>query len=150
MLVVFINVGVDNTVIDVRRAVIKTYLLTGTYYLQADRDKSEKGISSTCSHCSAGPEDRLYFLTTCMSLEQIGQPFISRIKLTILRQNNQACVSAVLNDLTFLAQLVSCRLYFQHSCAETNPDYLDIEVTSRELCFALHLKRCSLLNQLNA
>ena len=30
---------VDNTVIDVRRAVVKARILTGTYHLQADRDK---------------------------------------------------------------------------------------------------------------
>ena len=54
---------VDNTVMDVRRAVIKARILTGTYYLQADRDKFQKeGITSMCPLCSATSEDRLHFL----------------------------------------------------------------------------------------
>ena len=66
---------VDNTVMDVRRAVIKARILTGTYYLQADRDQfQKKGIASMCPLCSATSEDRLHFLTACASLAQIRQP----------------------------------------------------------------------------
>ena len=76
---------VDNTVMDVRRAVIKACILTGTYYLQADRDKfQKKGITSMCPLCSATSEDRLHFLTACASLAQIRQPYIEKIEKKLL------------------------------------------------------------------
>ena len=72
---------VDNTVMDVRRAVIKARILTGTYYLQADRIKfQKKGITSMCPLYSATSEDRLHFLTACASLAQIRQPNIVKMK----------------------------------------------------------------------
>ena len=70
---------VDNTAMDVRRAVIKARILTRTYYLQADRDKfQKKGITSMCPLCSATSEDTLHFLTACASIAQIKQPYIEK------------------------------------------------------------------------
>ena len=142
---------VDNTVMDVRRAVIKACILTGTYYLQADRDKfQKKGITSMCPLCSATSEDRLHFLTACASLAQIRQPYIVKIEEKLLEQNTRACVSSVIGDLTLLAQLVidcSSRVIAQR-LRITNSISRDVEILSRELCFALHLKRCSILKQL--
>ena len=58
---------------------IKARILTGTYYLQADRDKfQKKGITSMCPLCSASSEDRLHFLTACASLAQIRQPYVAK------------------------------------------------------------------------
>ena len=137
---------------DVSRAVIKARILTGTYYLQADRDKFQKeGITSMCPFCSATSEDRLHFLTAYASLAQIRQPYIVKIEEKLLEQNTRACVSSVIGDLTLLAQLViDCsspviaqRLRIRNSISR------DVEILSRELCFALHLKRCSILKQLN-
>ena len=45
--------------IDVRRAVVKVRLLTGTYYLLTDRAKFHgSGTTNLCLLCSAAPEDR--------------------------------------------------------------------------------------------
>ena len=143
---------VDNTVMGVKRDVIKASILTGTYYLQADRDEfQKKGITSMCPLCSASNEDKLHFLTACASLAQSRQPNMVKLDEKLLEQNTRACVSSVIGDLTLLAQLVidcSSRVIAQR-LRITNSISRDIEILSRELCFALHLKRCSILKQLN-
>ena len=90
---------VDNTVMDVKRAVIKARILTGTYYLQADRDKFRRtGTASQCPLCSAASEDRLHFLIACVSLNQVRQSYIIEIEERLLQQNTARCGTAALND----------------------------------------------------
>ena len=135
---------VDNTVMDVRRAVTKARILTGTYYLQADRDKfQKKGITSMCPLCSATSEDRLHFLTACASLAQIRHPYIVKIEEKLLEQNTRACISSVQLVIDCSSRVIAQRLRITNSISR------DEEILSRELCFALHLKRCSILKQLN-
>ena len=76
---------------------------------------------------------------------------IVKIEEKLLEQNTHACVSSVIGDLTLLAQLVidcSSRVIAQR-LRITNSISRDVEILSRELCFALHLRRCSILKQLN-
>ena len=141
----------DNTVIDVRRAVVKARILTGTYHLQTDRDKFHKtGTTSKCPLCSAASEDRLYFLTACVSLNHVRQPYIAEIEKKLLQQNTASRLSSVLVDMNLLAQLViDCTSkVISERLTLADPDYCEIETISRKLCFALHLKRCSLMKQL--
>ena len=142
---------VDNTVMDVKRAIVKARILTGTYYLQADRDKFRRtGTMSQCPLCSATSEDRLHFLIACVPLNQVRQSYITEIEKRLLQQNTAQCVTAAHNDANFLAQLIiDCtskvicdRLLLVDS------DFHEIETVSRKLCFVLHLKRCRLLKQL--
>ena len=85
---------VDNTVMDVKRVVIKASTLTCTYYLQADRDKFRRiGTTSQCPLCSAASEDMLHFLIACSSLNQVRQPYITEIEKTLLQQNTARCVT---------------------------------------------------------
>ena len=98
---------VDNTAIDVRRAVVKARILMGTYHLQADRDQFHKtGTTSKCPLCSTASEDRLHFLTACVSLNRVRQPHISETEKRLLQQNTASRVSSVLTDMNLLAQLV--------------------------------------------
>ena len=104
-----------------------------------------------CPLCSATSEDRLHFLTACASLAHIRQPYIVKIEEKLLEQNTGACVSSVIGDLTLLAQLVvdSSSQVIAQRLRITNSISCDAEILSRELCFALHLKHCSMLKQLN-
>ena len=101
--------------------------------------------------CPATFEDRLHFFTACASLAQIRQPYIVKIEEKLLEQITLACVSSVIGEFTLLAQLVidcSSRVIAQR-LRITNSISRDIEILSRQLCFALHLKHCSILKQLN-
>ena len=87
---------VENTVIDVRRAVVKARILMSTYHLQADRDKFHKiGTISKCPLCSAASEDRLHFLTTCVSFSHARQPYIIEIEKRLLQQ--KYCLVCILS-----------------------------------------------------
>ena len=144
--------SVDNTAIDVRRDVIKARILTGTYHLQADKDKFHMtGTTSKCPLCSAASEDRLHFLTACVSLSHVRQPYIVEIEKRLLQQKKtDSRVSSVLADMNLLAQLViDCTSkVISDRLALADPDCCEIETVSRKLCFASHLKRCSLMKQL--
>ena len=142
---------VDNTVTDVRRAVVKARILMGSYHLQADRDKFHKtGTTSKCSLCSATSEDSLHFLTACVSLSHVRQPYIVEIEKRLLKQNTASRVSSVLADMNLLAQLViDCTSkVISDRLTLADSDYCGIETVSRKLCFALDLKRCSFMKQL--
>ena len=104
----------DNTVINVKRAVIKARILIGSYYPQADRDKFHSfGTTSPCPFCSAASKDRLHFLIACASLNQVRQPYITEIKKRLLQQNTARCVSPILNDTYEPPRAVNNRLYFR-------------------------------------
>ena len=54
--------SVDNTVIDVKKTIVKVCLLTDTYHLQSVWAKfNRRGTSSLCTLCAAAPVDRLHF-----------------------------------------------------------------------------------------
>ena len=144
---------VDNKVMAVKRAVIKARILTGTYYLQADRDKFRRiGTTSQCPLCSGASEDRHHFLIACASLNQVRQPYITEIEKRFLQQNTARCVTSALNDANFLAQLIiDCTSkVIRDRPLLFDSDFNEIETVSRKLCFALHLKRCRPLKQLSS
>ena len=68
---------------DVRRAITKVRLLTGTYYLQKNRVKFKNGAATDlcllCSVllCSAGSEDRVHFTAECNALSFVRQLYLS-------------------------------------------------------------------------
>ena len=71
---------------DVRRAITKVKLLTGTYYmyLQKNRMKFKNGAATDlCLLCSAGSEDRVHFIAECNALSSVRQSYISVLE-TIL------------------------------------------------------------------
>ena len=93
---------------------------------------------------------RLHFLTACVSLSHVRQPCIVEIEKRLLQQNTASRVSSVLADMNLLAQLViDCTSkVISDRLTLADPDYCEIEIVSRKLCFALYLKRCSLIKQL--
>ena len=142
----------DNTVIDVRTAIVKARILTGTYHLLADRDKFHKtGTTSKCPLCSAASEDRLHFLTACVSLNHVRQPYIAETeketKETLTAEYCFACILSACRHESPCTDCISKDISDRLTLAD--PDYCEIETASRKLCFALHLKRCSLLKQLS-
>ena len=67
--------------IDVRRTVVNVRLLTGTYYLQADRAMFHgNGTTNLCLLCSAAPEDRLHYITACAKLGHARQPYLVELE----------------------------------------------------------------------
>ena len=136
---------------DVCRAQIKVKLLTGSYILQSNRSKfSKSAISDTCLLCKVAPEDLKHFLLDCSRLQSVRSTYIHDIEQILLcvvpdhaaqLLTNKERLCCVIMDCTILADAVSGDLW--------EGLINDMEVVSRNLCFALHLKRTTLLSEHN-
>ena len=141
---------VANSPRDVRRAITKVRLLTGTYYLQTNRVKFKNGaVTDLCLLCSAASEDRVHFIAECNALSSVRQNYISQIASILSVNNPIVTVSAVINNRDLLTQLIlDCTSATVATNVNLSPeDCHNVETVSRHLCFALHLKRCKLLDQ---
>ena len=136
--------------IDTRRAVIKVWLLTGTYFLKADRVKFQRrGASCLCKLCAMAPEDMLHFVTTCSSLQPIRMSYLVALGKRLSVSNSVASISSLLSDLRFLFHLVvdcSSRIVWD-KLTLSESDCFEKETISRRMCFTLHLRHCRLLKQ---
>ena len=135
---------------DVRRAITKVRLLTGTHYLQKNRVKFKNGAATDlCLLCSAGSEDRVHFIAECTALSSVRQSYISVLETILLASNSLLTIKSVISDKFLFTQLIldctsdtiaSRVLLYPQECHR-------VESVSRHLCFALHLKRCKLIDQ---
>ena len=91
-----------------------------------------------------------HFLTACVSLSFFRQPYNVEIEKRLLWQNTASRLSSVLACINLLAQLVIdyTSKVISDRLTLADPEYCEIEIVFRKLCFALHLKRCSLMKQL--
>ena len=91
--------SVTSSTRDVKRAVIKVRLLTGTYYLQRGRARFKHGsVTDLCLLCSAATEDRVHFIAECGALSSVRQRYIAEIENELLYRNQSVAVEAVIND----------------------------------------------------
>ena len=135
---------------DVKRAITKVRLLTGTYYLQSNRVKFRNGaVTDLCLLCSAASEDRVHCIADCNALSSVRQNYISQIESIMSVNNPIVTVNAVINNRDLLTQLFQdCTLATVAINVNLSPeDCRNSETVSRHLCFALHLKRCKLMDQ---
>ena len=135
---------------DVKRAITKVRLLTGTYYLQSNRVKFRNGaVTDLCLLCSAASEDRVHCIADCNALSSVRQNYISQIESIMSVNNPIVTVNAVINNRDLLTQLFQdCTSATVAINVNLSPeDCRNSETVSMHLCFALHLKRCKLMDQ---
>ncbi|CAC5361725.1 unnamed protein product [Mytilus coruscus] len=66
---------------ELRKAIIKARVMTGTYILQADKYKfAHYNVEATCQLCCSGNEDVIHFLTTCPILSTTREKYFSEIR----------------------------------------------------------------------
>ena len=85
-----------------------------------------------------------------MSLNHVRQPYSVEIENKLLQQNTASGVYSVLAAMNLLVQLVIDYIskVISDRLMLADLEYCEIETVFRKLCFALHLKRYSLLKQL--
>ena len=72
---------------DLRRAITKVRLLTGTYR-QKNRVKFRNGAATDlCLLCSAGSKDRDHFIVECSALSSVRQSYISLLEFILTVKN---------------------------------------------------------------
>ena len=135
---------------DIRRATIKSKLVTGTYTLQSSRSKWDKTgrITSVCPLCNSGDEDVLHFLLSCVKLQDTRYPLLHRLYQHL---NDHNIATDFLDNLKLLLQLIldptNCIILSYLKPYGLNRAFMDtLETHSRTLCFALHFRRAQALN----
>ena len=140
--------SVSHNTRDVRRAIIKVKILTGTYILQYNKAKfNQYDVSPICCLCEAAEEDRIHFLLGCSRLNSVRRKYLEKIRsilcgidVSISHQimSNQKLLMQLLMDLSKLGVFDSHQVDIS--------TYEELESVSRNMCFALHSKRVQLLS----
>ncbi len=130
---------------EVRRACIKTQMLTGTYSLQTRRVKFRQSNDGTCQLCHEEDEDLVHCLLRCSVTKTIRDKQLTRIMDTVphvlpnlaLALNNQKILLQWIMDHThpnvskYIVLPSNCRVSFERA--------------TRNLCYAIHSERCTRL-----
>ena len=126
---------------DVRRAIIKAKLVTGTYTLQYNRKVFNQTVDNICPLCSVDVEDTAHFVTVCKTLDDIRNKYLKEVydAIPYVYQNHPAHGW----DVTQLTQLILDPTHddvvsLLPLCKE---DLQKVENASRLLCFNLHRER---------
>jgi hypothetical protein len=137
---------------DVTHAGVKARLLTNTYTLQSNRAKfNQHDVSSICILCEKEPEDRCHFLLRCSKLSPARDYHVNHLKafldstfppekVQIIMGNNQLATQLILDCSHQDVVRIMGRTSFL-------PEV--VEPISRKLCFALHVQRSALLEELS-
>ena len=139
-------------IMSVQRAGWKARLMSGTYMLQATRARfNQFEVDPTCLICCKEPENIEHFLLRCESLNKIRQPFLDKIYKLIQNSLGVAKLNDFkINDTEFTAILLDCTVLIDPNSVLLLEAFLhEMEPFSRGLCYALHMKRTSLLSQSN-
>jgi hypothetical protein len=121
---------------DIRRAMVKAKVLTGTYTLQVNKAKfNQHEVDNMCRLCSSNPEDRTHFLIICPALETIRRPYIQNLSVLIPidQMSLESIVRVVLDS--------SSVIVFKGGERDIGINKSSIESISRCLIFALHCER---------
>ncbi len=136
----------DSDLTDVTKARVKVKLLTGTYMLQTNKARFNKSeVDPTCRLCRLAPEDTEHFLLSCSALEDVRHGYRHLVHALLDK------IPGPPRNLTPYVLLDTEATLSQspHSLALHNITSA-LEMVTRRLCFALHLRRLELLNTLTS
>ena len=134
----------------IKKAGMKTRLLTGTYVLQSNRAKfNQYSVNPACLLCGEDPEDLEHFLRKCRALTVTRDSFIEK---TICLLNDFLGIREqqdITRDLNlFVALILDCTAVYLNLSETQRDDFLSkFETVARGTCYALHCKRTSSLGQ---
>ena len=109
---------IDPNTRDVRRAIVKARLLTGTYLIQSNRVRfNGSSVSDICLLCITEPEDTLYFVLCCPQLELRRHPYITEIYKQCPALCSLQPPELVTSQVLFTTPLYQClNLFRESSC----------------------------------
>ena len=134
----------------VHKAGWKVRLMSGTYILQATRDKfHQHEVDPSCLLCRKEPENTEHFLMRCEALSGIRQPFLGKIIQTLQDYMDVGQLNrSKADDREFATLILDCTGLINEFKEPVLGTFLhELESTFRGFCFALHLKRTTLLSQ---
>ena len=137
--------------LDVKKAITKARILTGTYILQYNKSRFGIETDSVCPICRIETEDLPHFLTRCPALQECRNEEFMKIKTTVIEQIGREQWSSNFNNRQTICQLiVDCRKLPVNILQKKENLLNDIEILSRRMCSTLHLKRILFINSLQS
>ena len=121
----------------VTRANIKTRIVCGVYPFNGAKHKMKKISSPICSLCNTGVEDLDHFMLHCSPLNPIRRKFQEKLDISLPKLSTISDLQAIL-DTRILAE----------NCELPASQLTTIELISRDLCFALHMEKTKLQEDL--
>ena len=136
---------VKSSILDVRKCIIKTRMVTRTYTLQTDKHKfSRYKMDPMCELCKIENEDLPHMLTTCVALVDIRNEHYTPIKYRVIEIIGTEKWKEIFNTRLAISKLiVDCSNYAKFLLNQQNID--EIETLCRNFCYKLHNKRIELL-----
>jgi hypothetical protein len=134
----------------VRKGIVKSRIITGTYILQIDRHKfSQYNIDPNCPLCKTEEENLIRFLPKCPLLRPILAPLFEALKGEVISCTNENTWQNIFNNsLSIVRLIVDCRNFANIFNEDKNVMHR-IEELSRNLCYALHVKRLQIMGNQN-
>ena len=138
----------ENSVNDVRRAIVKARLLTGTCLLQTNKHRfSQYQEDPVCKLCKQQEEDIVHMLLYCPLLSEIRTSHYTELRDFVSNNLGPETWSSTFSKRENIVQLIiDCR-GFSH-LFEDGDIIHKIERLSRNLCYKLHTKRLSILRNM--
>ncbi|CAG2228242.1 unnamed protein product [Mytilus edulis] len=135
---------VSSSVSDIRKAITKSRMLTGTYLLQAHRHRfNQAEVDPICPNCRTENEDLCHVLTTCPLYMNIRIALYAPILLlSLIFERKWTTCSVTMMQYVHSKKTVGT----SQTCENipNNPEILGkIENMSRIYCYEIHKKRLS-------
>ena len=74
------------TIRQVKRGIVKTRILIGTYTLQSHRNTFSRSVDPTCPHCQLEAEDLRHMICRCPVFHEDRVPSVKRLKQTVMQE----------------------------------------------------------------
>jgi hypothetical protein len=132
---------VKPSILDVRKSIIKTRMVTRTYTLQADRHKFNRyEVEPMCQLCNIESEDLPHMLTICVAFVDIRNKLYIPIKHRVINLIGPRKWNEMFNNrLSITMFILDCSNFSEELGNQQNID--EIETLCRNYCYKLHNKR---------
>ena len=133
---------VESSVTDVRKAVVKARILTGTYILQKNRQTFSSGtVDAVGRHCYLEDEDRLHLTSRCPAFYNIRSNTTGHLRDSIVTHTNINTLNQYFGNWTFILKTLVC----VESAVGLLPDLRNacesIETLSRDFFYKIHISK---------
>jgi hypothetical protein len=136
--------SINNSVRDVRKAITKARMLTGTYMLQTLKSKfNQAEVDPTCPVCRLETETMTHVITSCPVYNEVRKEYFVKIKGTVITSIGFDSWKRNFNKMDIICQLViGCQKLVVTGLLSKNDDLIhEIETASKDLCHAIHSRR---------
>ena len=100
---------VQSSVTDVKKAVVKARLLTGTYILQKNSQAFSNGtVDAVCGHCRLEEEDLLHLLSRCLPFYSIRESTVRSLKDIVISHMSIDIWNQIFRVWVFVLKTLMC------------------------------------------